>query len=139
MLTIFKEFGFEAAHSLPHLPPDHKCHRVHGHSYRVRVEVTGPVDPATKFVVDYADISRAWKPIYEMLDHRFINDVPGLEVSTSEALAMWIADRLKPSLPDLSRVIVCETATAGCIYDVPKCYTPSRMPDSGWHTTGQLE
>ena len=116
MLTVFKDFRFEAAHSLPHLPPDHQCHRMHGHSYAVTVEVAGEVDPVTKFVVDYADIAEAWKPLYATLDHHFLNDIHGLEVSTSESLAKWIYDRMKLALPGLSSVTVRETATAGARY-----------------------
>ncbi len=113
---VFKNFTFEAAHSLPQLPPDHKCHHLHGHSYKVTVEVGGKVNPATGFVVDYADISRAWALLYAQLDHKFLNDVPGLTPSTSEQLAEWIYRRMKPSLPGVVRVTVNETATAGATF-----------------------
>jgi 6-pyruvoyltetrahydropterin/6-carboxytetrahydropterin synthase len=116
MYEIFKELTFEAAHSLPHLPDSHKCYHVHGHSYKVRVAVRGPIDPQTHFVVDYADIKDAWEPLYDRLDHKFLNEVYGLEISTSEALSQWIFDRLKASLPGLYSVTVNETATAGCTY-----------------------
>lgn len=122
MLEVFKEFSFEASHSLPHLPEGHKCRRLHGHSYKVHVSVRGDVDPVTRFVVDYADIGDAWSPLYAMLDHHFVNEIPGLEISTSEALAEWIYRRLKVKLPGLYSVTVRETATAGCTYcdDRPK-------------------
>lgn len=114
--TIFKEFTFEAAHKLTLVPPDHKCARLHGHSYHVRVEVTGEVD---KFgmVIDYGFISLAWEHVFNALDHRYLNDIPGLEVSTSENLAAWIWRELKPALPGLSKVIVKETPNAGAIVE----------------------
>lgn len=110
--TVFKEFTFDSAHSLPHLPRTHKCSRLHGHTYHVRIEVTGEVGPLG-IVVDYADIAKAWGPMHSTLDHTFLNDIPGLEISTSENLARWIYDRMLPVLPDLSAVIVRETCTAG--------------------------
>jgi 6-pyruvoyltetrahydropterin/6-carboxytetrahydropterin synthase len=115
--TLYKSFGFEAAHFLPRTPPGHKCGRVHGHSFRCEVAVTGPVDPVTGWVVDFADIKRACKPLEEILDHRFLNeDVPGLDNPTSENICKWIWDRLKPSLPMLSAVVLHETCTARCEY-----------------------
>lgn len=115
-MEIFKIFTIEAAHRLPQVPPAHKCHRLHGHSFRIEVYIEGPVDPASGWVLDFADIGRAFAPLYEQLDHHYLNDVPGLENPTSEQLARWIWQRLQPRLPLLSQVIVRETCTAGCIY-----------------------
>lgn len=114
--TVFKEFSFDSAHQLPNVPPGHKCGRLHGHTYRIRIEVRGDVQPTLGWVVDYADIAAAWAPLHEQLDHRFINEIPGLENSTSEHIAEWIWRKLKPSLPGLSCVEVRETCTAGCVY-----------------------
>lgn len=111
---IYKEFTFEAAHRLPLVPPGHKCARLHGHSYRVQVWVHGFVDPATGWVRDFAEITEAFAPIRERLDHNFLNDIDGLENPTSENLARWIWDRL--TLPGLSKVVVSETCTSGCEY-----------------------
>jgi 6-pyruvoyltetrahydropterin/6-carboxytetrahydropterin synthase len=114
MHTVFKEFTFEAAHLLPNVTPGHKCGRLHGHSYRIRIEVTGEVLERSGWVIDYADIAAAWQPVFEQLDHRYINDIPGLENSTSENLAHWIYDRMQSV--GCTRVIVRETCTAGCEY-----------------------
>ncbi len=116
-MEIFKIFTLEAAHRLPHVPPGHKCARLHGHSFRVEIHVSGPVDPERGWVMDFADLTRAFAPLYEQLDHRFLNDVPGLENPTSETLAHWIWLRLKPTLPQLCRVVVHETCTSGCRYE----------------------
>ena len=115
-MELFKEFGFEAAHHLPNVPEGHKCRRLHGHSFRVRVTVVGELDPRLGWVMDFADIKAAWKPIDEALDHRYLNEIPGLENPTSEVLARWIWTRLRPSLPGLAAIEVRETCSSGCTY-----------------------
>ncbi|HET9078050.1 MAG TPA: 6-carboxytetrahydropterin synthase QueD [Acidimicrobiales bacterium] len=114
-MEIFREFTFEAAHRLPHVPEGHKCARLHGHSFRVEIHVTGPVDPSTGWVMDFADLKAAFAPLHDQLDHRYLNEVDGLENPTSENLARWIWDRLAASLP-LDRVVVRETCTSGCVH-----------------------
>ncbi len=115
-MEIFKEFRFEAAHRLPHVPEGHKCSRLHGHSFRVEVQVGGAVEPDTGWVMDFADLTTAFQPLHDQLDHRYLNDVPGLENPTSEHIARWIWDRLRGVLPGLRRVVVRETCTSGCRY-----------------------
>ena len=115
-MQIFKEFTFEAAHRLPHVPEDHKCGRLHGHSFRVRLRVSGPLDPQMGWVQDFSDIKSAFKPHLSLLDHHYLNEIPGLENPTSENIARWIWTRVKPSLPNLDAVLVRETCTSGCIY-----------------------
>lgn len=116
-MTLFKVFTIEAAHRLPNVPPDHKCARLHGHSFRLEVHVRGPVDPQTGWVLDFADIKAAFQPLYEQLDHRYLNEIEGLENPTSENLARWLWERLHPRLPGLRRIVVQETCTVGCIYE----------------------
>ena len=118
-MEIFKEFTFEAAHRLPNVPADHKCSRLHGHSFRVTVYVEGEVDPDAGWVIDFADISQAFKPLFGRLDHYYLNEIEGLENPTSERLAVWIWERLAPTLSGLSQVVVRETCTAGSIYRGP--------------------
>lgn len=115
-MEIFKEFTVEAAHVLPNVPEGHKCRRLHGHSFRIAIHLAGPLDPSLGWVADFGDIKQACKPIEEALDHRYLNDIPGLENPTSENLARWIWQRLKGELPLLSQVVVRETCTSGCIY-----------------------
>ncbi len=116
-LEVFRQFGFEAAHRLPNVPEGHKCARLHGHSFRVEVHVAGPVDPSLGWVVDFADIKAAFAPLHDALDHRYLNEIEGLENPTSEVLARWIWDRLRPALPGLTAVVVRETCTSGCVYE----------------------
>ena len=115
-MDIFKTFTLESAHRLPHVPAGHKCARLHGHSFRVEIHVSGPVDPQRGWVMDFADLKAAFAPLYAQLDHQYLNDVPGLENPTSENLARWIWQQLKPALPLLSEVAVHETCTSGCRY-----------------------
>lgn len=115
-MEIYKEFTFEAAHKLPNVPEGHKCARLHGHSFMVRIAVEGPVGEQSGWVMDFGDIKKAFKPIWNQLDHYYLNDIPGLENPTSENLAVWIWAKLKPKLPELSRIEIRETCTSGCSY-----------------------
>lgn len=115
-MEIFKEFTFEAAHRLPMVPEGHKCGRLHGHSYRITLHVQGPIHPNAGWVMDFGDVKKAFKPLLNQLDHYYLNDIEGLENPTSEVLAIWIWRKLKPTLPELSRLVVHETCTAGCSY-----------------------
>jgi 6-pyruvoyltetrahydropterin/6-carboxytetrahydropterin synthase len=115
-MEIYREFTFEAAHRLPNVPSGHKCARLHGHSFKVIVNVAGPVGSESGWIMDFADITKAIEPIYAKLDHHYLNDITGLENPTSENLAVWIWQRLKPRLPELSRIEIKETCNSGCIY-----------------------
>jgi 6-pyruvoyltetrahydropterin/6-carboxytetrahydropterin synthase len=114
-MEIFREFTFEAAHRLPRVPAGHKCARLHGHSYRVEVHVSGQIGADSGWVMDFADLGRACAPVRDQLDHYYLNDIAGLENPTSEVLARWIWDRLAPAVP-LAAVVVRETCTSGCVY-----------------------
>jgi 6-pyruvoyltetrahydropterin/6-carboxytetrahydropterin synthase len=124
-VEIFKEFTVEAAHLLPNVPVGHKCRRLHGHSFRIAIYVSGPLDPVLGWVADFGDIKQACRPIEDELDHQYLNDIPGLENPTSENLARWVWERVRPALPLLSKVIIRETCTSGCIYTGPDQETPS--------------
>jgi 6-pyruvoyltetrahydropterin/6-carboxytetrahydropterin synthase len=115
-MEIWKSFTLESAHRLPNVPPGHKCARIHGHSFRVEIHVAGEVDAHIGWVQDFADIAAVFQPLYEQLDHCYLNEVPGLENPTSERLARWIWARLEPALPRLSQVVVHETCTCGAVY-----------------------
>lgn len=115
-MDVFKEFTFEAAHRLPDVPPGHKCGRLHGHSFRAEVHVRGEVGRETGWVVDFADIKKAFAPLFAQLDHNFLNEIEDLSNPTSENLARWIWRHLEPTLPGLCKVVVRETCTSGCIY-----------------------
>lgn len=115
---IWKRFRFEAAHRLPHVPADHKCARLHGHSFRAYVVLRGNPDDESGWIVDFADVAAAWAPLHDALDHRYLNEVPGLENPTTENLARWVYTRLLSSEIGkfLYRVVVSETCTSGGSY-----------------------
>jgi 6-pyruvoyltetrahydropterin/6-carboxytetrahydropterin synthase len=115
-MELFKQFSIEAAHWLPNVPADHKCRRMHGHSFQIQVHVRGPVDPHLGWVMDFAEIKAAFAPVEDEIDHRCLNDVAGLENPTSENLARWLWKRLRPALPLLSKIVVQETCTSGCVF-----------------------
>ncbi len=115
-MEIFKEFTLESAHRLPNVPDGHKCARLHGHSFRIGVHVSGPVGKESGWIMDFADVKEAFQPIHDQLDHRYLNDVEGLANPTSEHLSRWIWKRLKPRLPNLSKIVIHETCTSGCVY-----------------------
>lgn len=117
IFKLYKDFSFEAAHQLTKVPPGHQCGRVHGHSYKIRIHCAGKLDPETDWVVDYADIAAATRPIIGMLDHQNLNDIIPVE-TTAENLAWWIAEIIHPNLPQLSSVEVFETPTTSVIFDI---------------------
>jgi 6-pyruvoyltetrahydropterin/6-carboxytetrahydropterin synthase len=116
-VSLTKTFTFEAAHRLPTFPEGHKCRRLHGHSFRVEVHVSGDVPLERGYLVDYGEIKEAYEPVRSQLDHHYLNEIGGLENPTAENLAVWIWDRLAPRLPQLSRVVVHETCTSRCEYE----------------------
>jgi 6-pyruvoyltetrahydropterin/6-carboxytetrahydropterin synthase len=122
--TIAKRFTFDAAHHLPTVPADHKCHRMHGHTYEVEFVLRGPIGD-NGFVLDYADIAAAWAPIFATIDHRTLNDIPGLEVPSTEVLVGWLfrelsvfaahpLDRGYPFWDLLLSITVKESSTTWC-------------------------
>jgi 6-pyruvoyltetrahydropterin/6-carboxytetrahydropterin synthase len=116
-VRLAHEFRFEAAHRLPKVPPAHKCARLHGHSFRVEIVAAGPVNPETGWFLDFQQLHDAWGPLHEKLDHHYLNEIPGLENPTSELLARWIWQQMKPAVPPLVRVTVQETCEARCEYE----------------------
>lgn len=115
-VKLSKQFRFEAAHYLPTFPDGHKCRRLHGHSFRFDVVVEGEVDPAKGYLIDYGDLKAICTPVVRQLDHYCLNEIGGLENPTSEMLARWLYERLKPALPLLSAIIVYETCSSECEY-----------------------
>jgi len=113
---LVRTFRFDAAHCLPDAPEGHKCRKLHGHGYRLDVHVAGDVDKRTGWLMDFGEIKKAVEPVIAAMDHRCLNDIPGLENSTSEMLAKYIWDRLKPALPCLDAITVWESENSRCVY-----------------------
>src|SRR5689334_13926787 len=115
-VDLVKEYRFEAAHRLPQVPPGHKCARLHGHSFKFEIHVVGPVDERTGWFIDYGDLDEVVMPLVGQLDHYYLNEVAGLENPTSEVLARWLYDRIRPRIPSLEAVTLFETCDARCVY-----------------------
>jgi 6-pyruvoyltetrahydropterin/6-carboxytetrahydropterin synthase len=90
---ICRTYRFESAHSLPHVPDGHKCKNLHGHNYRIEVIVRGKVD-ARGFIKDFFELDAEMAPLIRQVDHKYLNDVPGLENPTAEIIAAWFHDRI---------------------------------------------
>lgn len=116
IFRITKTFNFAAAHYLPNVADGHKCRRLHGHSYRVILGLEGALAPHEGWVQDYGEIVAAFTPLLARFDHICLNDLPGLANPTAEALARYIYDALRPDLPLLTDVTVCESETSTAIY-----------------------
>lgn len=113
---IARKFDFHASHQLLTFPEGHKCRRLHGHTYQCEVVVEGQVDPAVGYFLDYGQLKAIIKPIEDSLDHHHLNDIPGLEVPTTEILAAWIWRKLQTDLPGLVLIRLSETAGNGVEY-----------------------
>lgn len=119
-MRIYKEFHFEAAHHLPSAPPGHPNARMHGHSFRVRVSIDGEPDPATGLVMDLEELAHILAEARDELDHRLLNDVPGLEAPTLERIASWLWNRLANKAPGLAEILIArDSCQEGCIMTAP--------------------
>ncbi len=116
-MVIFKKFTFDSAHSLPFVSDDHKCKRVHGHTYHLTVYISGDLDPKLGWVMDFTDLKAVIDPLIKRIDHRFLNEIKGLENPTCEIFAKWIWDEIINDLPGLTKIELNETPTSGAVYE----------------------
>lgn len=119
-MKIFLEDSFDSAHFLPNVPAGHKCRNLHGHTYRIRLEVSGPIGEKSGWVIDYAEVKHMWDSVKIRIDHKNLNELPGLSNSTCELVATWIWNYLKPILPGLSLIELRETERCGVVYEGEK-------------------
>jgi len=115
-VEIYKKFSIEAAHRLPNVPEGHKCGRLHGHSFQVTLHICGQIDEQKGWIMDFSELKQKFSSLYDQLDHHYLNEIKGLENPTSENIARWIWQHLKPELPTLCKIQIQETCTSGCIY-----------------------
>lgn len=116
MQYVFLEYSIDCAHWLPHVPEGHKCGRMHGHRYDIRLEIAGKPDPETGWIMDYAQIKVAYDPIIMALDHQCLNEIPGLKNPTCENIVMYFQRVLPADVLGefvLNSIEVRETARAG--------------------------
>ncbi len=112
------QFRIESARFLPNLPDGHPCKRLHGHGFEIILRLIGPLDPEIGWVRDYHEIEKTARPVLNQIDHRVLNEVPGLENPTSELLCQWLFEKLKPSISELVQVSVRETPGTECSFPV---------------------
>lgn len=116
-MIIYKQFSFDSAHFLPKVPAGHKCINTHGHTYFLTVYIEGDMIEKYGWVIDYTDLKNGIQPIINLLDHQLLNNIPGLENPTSEVLAIWLWNKIKPIFPGLKKIELNETPTSGVIYE----------------------
>jgi len=116
-MILIKKFTFDSAHALPNVPDGHKCKEVHGHTYMLTVHIEGDLDDKLAWVMDFADVKSVIGPIVKEIDHKYLNDIAGLENPTAEVIAIWLWDRIKPGIPQLKKVELNETPASGVVYE----------------------
>ncbi len=114
-MEIFKQFTFDSAHYLPNVPLGHKCRGMHGHTYKLVLYLEGELDEQFGWVMDFAELKNIVEPVVNSIDHRILNDIPGLENPTCEMVAQWLWNKLKPDLTRLSKIELHETPTSGVV------------------------
>jgi len=115
-MMIFKKFTFDSAHSLPNVPDGHKCKAVHGHTYQLTIYIENELVENLDWVMDFAVVKSVVKPIIDIVDHKYMNDIEGLENPTCEKIAIWLWDRIKAGIPSLKKIELNETPTSGVVY-----------------------
>lgn len=111
------QFRLESARFLPKLPQGHPCRQVHGHSFLVTLHLKSQdLHPELEWMIDFNDLKKLADPLMKSLDHKLLNEVPGLTNPTSENLAEFIFKKLKPTVAFLERVSIQETPETECSY-----------------------
>lgn len=116
-MIIYKQFSFDSAHFLPNVPKGHKCGDLHGHTYKLTVYLEGEINPQYGWLVDFNELKKVIDPLISMVDHKLLNDIPGLENPTSEVITAWFWNKIKPQLPQLKRLELNETPSTGVIFE----------------------
>lgn len=116
-MILYKQFSFDSAHLLPNVPEGHKCRELHGHTYHLTIYLEGNVQEDRGWLMDFTDVKKAVKPVIDLVDHKYLNDIPGLENPTTEMFSVWLWGKIKPLLPQLKRIELKETPTSGVIYE----------------------
>lgn len=116
---LSQQFYFEAAHTLHRDIGQEGSRRIHGHTYHARVFIHGKPDPKTGMIVDLGFFNEQIASVREQLDHRLLDDVPGLAAATLENLSAFILQSLMRTLPNISRVIVERKASGDACEVLP--------------------
>lgn len=117
-VELRQHFQIESARFLPNLPESHPCKRLHGHSFRITLRLQGSLDAKIGWLKDYHEIKKIVAPILAELDHRVLNEVPGLENPTSEKIAIYLFNKLNPLIEELVQIQISETMDTECSYPI---------------------
>ena len=112
-MELFFRFDFAAARFLPNLPDSHRCHRLHGHTFQVELTIRGELAAGADWIVDFDEVEHVISELKDALDHRQLNELPGLENPTTEKLALWLWTRIAERFSGLHRVTVQEHPSRG--------------------------
>lgn len=116
-MTVFKQFTFDSAHFLPNVDDNHKCRSVHGHTYILTIYIEREPDKNLGWVMDFAEIKSAVLPVLKIIDHKMLNDIPGLENPTCELIAKWLWEKIKSLIPSMNKIELRENPASGVIYE----------------------
>jgi 6-pyruvoyltetrahydropterin/6-carboxytetrahydropterin synthase len=112
---IWKEQRFESALRLVQAPEGDRRRRLHGHSYLLRLHLTAPLDEVLGWTIDYGDVKRLFKPVYERLDHQRLDELPRLRHADPANLLLWLREEVAAGLPQLDRLDLHETLGCGAV------------------------
>ena len=116
-MKIYRTYTIHSARYIPTLPDSHPCSKMHGHTFKIIIELDGAIDKTTGFVMDFYDIDVIVKAnVIDSLDHKVLNEIDGLHNPSSEYLSIWIWDKLFPQLPILSQITISEEHGTGIKY-----------------------
>ena len=112
---VSARFVFDAAHRMPNFPPDHPNAWLHGHSYTGDVVIEGPVDQLSGFVMDHGKLDAIVNKVAGELEHRYLNEIEGMGLPTSENICRWMWQKLKPELPLLVEIAMRRESRGICV------------------------
>ena len=108
---LSQKFYFEAAHTLSRTVDAQGSRQIHGHTYEAEITLTGQRDPASGMVLDLAYVRQEIERVRALLDHHFLDDIPGLGPATLENLCLFIKEQLVPTIAQLSAVAISRRAS----------------------------
>lgn len=117
---IWKDMAFDSACQLRDAPPGSRWGRLHGHTYRLRLHLSAPLDQVMGWTLDFGDVKQLFGPVFELLDHQPLHAIAGLQACDTASLARWILARARMDLPQLGRVDLFETRDCGVLVSVAR-------------------
>ncbi len=117
MYRLRVETTFDAAHNI--LASNGKCERLHGHTWKMELFITGEKTESTGMVIDFNVLKTNLQELAEKLDHTYLNELTEIGNPTSENISKYAFDVLKKTMPNsvkLEKVRVWESPKSWCEY-----------------------